>query len=338
MDAAEAAEPVTPDQPANVEQPATPAVDTRTPFARRASNVLIAFAVFALIALLIVLGADRSGLPLVLWWAALVGVAATGLLAFLLSTALDRQRSWAPAPVAAILWLATVGGLVRFLLALVSGSLSVPLDAVLALWALSADGRPNPIPATSHRSAGWAAIGLFVAIQASTLAGAALSRPGIEPFVVGQAALTLDLHVACPAAGTAADRIPVSLRWTWVRRDLLAAGYDAVGLEAAPGPLGIENLHATEGLDYGAGGAEQLLNGTAAGTQVLGLGPPAGLVQGWSWGLDVATNGMRDGTVGLDVLPLSDAGPAPTTGVLTVTAVYARDGRWHVEREVTCSW
>ena len=52
---------------------------------------------------------------------------------------------------------------------------------------------------------------------------------------------------------------------------------------------------------------------------------------------DVAGSGQGDGFVGVDVVPRKD-GAGPATGTMTIQAAYSRDGRWTLEREITCSW
>ena len=303
--------------------------DARTPFERRASNVLLLNALFALIGLLIVVGGPDPGLPATLRLVAGVLVGLAGALALGLSVALDRGRPWAPVPVAAILWLLVVVGLVELVLSLASSKLTIPFDLLLAAWALSGDGRPGAIPVAPHRRAGWACIGLFLVTQSGTPGSALLYKPGVAPFVVGPDALDARLLVTCPSIGAATARITVDFAWSWSRRDMVASGTDgaAIGVTVADDPGGwlVTGWRATPGIWQGGGDAVR---------NAVSLGDVNSAAD---WGIDVAGSGQGDGFVGVDVVPRKD-GAGPATGTMTIQAAYSRDGRWTLEREITCSW
>lgn len=115
----------------------------RPGFERRASNVLLAVFVLSVIGTLIVAGAAP---PASAGWA--VVALAAGLAALGLSVALDRRVPWAPGAAVVAMWLLLATGLVRTMLALSTGQVSLPLDSVVAAWALAGEGRPalGPVP------------------------------------------------------------------------------------------------------------------------------------------------------------------------------------------------
>ena len=316
---------IVPVEEAASERPA----DARTPFERRASNVFLLNVLFALIALLVTVGAGSDGTPAVLRVGAGILIVLAGGLAFGLSVALDRGRPWAPAPAAAILWLVALFSLVSALVSLAGGRFTIPIEPFLTLWALSAAGRPSAIPAAPHRRTGWIMIGLFLVTMSGVPVAAAIRSPGTEPFVVGSAALDANLQVGCPAAGAATTSIPVTFAWSWSRRDLVASGTDgaALGVTVADDPGGwrVTGMRATPG--FWPGGGDAARNGVTLGDANSAA----------DWGIDVAGSGQLDGFVGVDIVS-SRIGVAPATGTLTIQAAYSRDGRWTVEREITCSW
>jgi hypothetical protein len=131
------------DEPAGGQLQQREAPSSQPVFVRRASNVLALAAVLTLLAFLLLAGPGTSQLPRTELVAAIVGVLASGALFSWLSIALDRGRPWAPGAAVLILWMAILTGATQLVLALLGGRLLVPLDALVAGWALSSPDRPR---------------------------------------------------------------------------------------------------------------------------------------------------------------------------------------------------
>ena len=152
-------------------------------FAWRAAWLLAALGVLTLLAGLIVLGAgDRTVGQLVT--AGMILAGAIGLL--LLAWALAHGRPWAEPWARVALAIVIAAGVVHTVVGMASSSLWIPLDALLAIWALSAGHGVAP-SRSMLRSAGPALVVLIlvgaVAGPIGTLA-AELTKPAPDPNAV----------------------------------------------------------------------------------------------------------------------------------------------------------
>ena len=308
----------------------------RTPFAGRASNLLLILGMAAVGVALFVFVPSQTVLPLRLAAGALTVLTGAGML--LASFALDRRRPWAPAAAAAILWIVLVVGIGRTLGAFASGSVWVPLDAMAAAWALSAAGRPSPL-AAGRSAAAWALIAMVVVARLGEPFLGLAFTPGVTPLAVGPAALGLTVEADCDTGATMMpDVIHVTGRWSWLRADLFPAGTDAVGfgITQAPGASGDATMTMTHVLpaadDYLSLGGQGAASG-ALGRQLEGSS------MGATWVVSVEDGGLRDGTVSMDLVPVA-ANPLQRAGdgYLVVHLVYAHLDRWTRAVEVGCRW
>ena len=110
------------------------------PFTHRASIVLLLDAVLVAIGIGVVAAAGAVTGPAPAITLALAG--ATACAALVLAVALRRNRSWAPVTGLVVLCAVLVLGLARTVIAFRGGSIQVPIDSILAGWALLAPGLP----------------------------------------------------------------------------------------------------------------------------------------------------------------------------------------------------
>jgi hypothetical protein len=109
-------------------------------FARRASIVFLLDAVLIAIGIGVVAAAGGVTGPGAAITLALAGV--TACAALVLAVALRRHRAWAPATGRVVLWAILLLGCARTVIAFRSGSIQIPIDSILAGWALLAPGLP----------------------------------------------------------------------------------------------------------------------------------------------------------------------------------------------------
>ena len=110
------------------------------PFTHRASIVFLLDAVLVAIGIGVVAAAGAVTGPAPAITLALAG--ATACAALVLAVALRRNRSWAPVTGLVVLCAVLVLGLARTVIAFRGGSIQVPIDSILAGWALLAPGLP----------------------------------------------------------------------------------------------------------------------------------------------------------------------------------------------------
>ncbi len=144
-------------------------------FDRWASNLFLVLALIGLVAALIVLGAlassDQPAWLVVASFA--IGIGEIALL-YGMSVAIDRGRTWAREASIYLLYVMVLVDATKASLALLQGSLYIPLGAILAIAVLLQ--RPGPLPAGSPRDRRIALVlgGLFLV----------LSLPGIAPVSI----------------------------------------------------------------------------------------------------------------------------------------------------------
>jgi hypothetical protein len=316
--------------------PVTEAAD-RTPFMGRASNLLLVLGMAAVGVALFLVVPSNAAFSLRMLAGGLT--IATGAAMLLTSFALDRHRPWAPATAAAVLWIVLLMGLVRAVTGILGGGIWVPLDAIAAVWALSAAGRPVARPRGSALA--WALVGLVLIGRVGEPVVGALFTPGTSAFAVAASELKVQLVAACPsgtgtagAGAGAAGAIPVDGSWAWAKADLFPSGTDGIGIgwtasDGGPWSYEVRDVLPAGYLTKGGGGA----SGGVVGREL------AGVTAGTTWAVDVDNGGLIDGKVALDLVPpWSNGGDRPQSGTLTIRMVYAHLDRWVVAAETTCTW
>lgn len=315
--------------PFPAEAAASPRAAEVTPgqFIRRASNVFLVLALASVVALLGALGTSGAA-PGVAVAAAGAMALTFGLAALSLSIALDRGVPWAPSAAVLALWVVVVGGVVRLLVGLSAGSISLPLDSLLAAWALSSAGSPAA-RAPGRTMAAWALVGVIAMTYAAPPLLAVAGTPGLTPLVVGREAIEVRLSADCPPPGRAWDSIRLELAWRWSTRDLVPQGTDrlVIGVRDMTG-----DVHGWEMRDPVGPAFAQEGPGDARGT----LDDPLVLHPGQRWWIDVSEAGLPDGSVAVSIVPAS--GEPVASGAITFVGGYMHDQHWVVESEATCAW
>jgi hypothetical protein len=300
-----------------------------TPFERRASNVFLLYFVISIVVFLLAVG--LPSVPQAVAWVAGGVTLVTGMSALALSIALDRGRPWAPGVAVILLWLLVLTGLGRLVVELTRSSLTIPLESILAGWALSAAGLP-PIRLPRRSLLPWSLVTVFVASTLGPPLLAVAATPGLTPLVVGKDALDLRVSATCPAPGEPWERIEVRVDWTWRARDLVPARRDAVAVAVMnrPGEIGwyewrdIENSEA----------ATRTLEATLLLEERLASRGWAGHEPRWFIEADVA--GQRHGSASAVLVPHEAL--SARHGVLLFQALYAHGDHWIVESEASCTW
>jgi hypothetical protein len=304
-------------------------LDTTTPFQRRASNVLLLYFVVSIVLFLLAVGLPDLS-PAVAWIAGGVTLM-MGVSALVISIALDRRHPWATEVAVIVLWLFVLTGIGRVVVELTRSSVTIPLEAIIAGWALSAAGRP-PIRLPRPSLLPWSLVTVFVASAVGPPLLAVAATPGLTPLVVGTDALDLRLSATCPSSGEAWERIDVRVDWTWRARDLVTTGQDAVAVVVMnrPGDIGWHEWRDIENSEA----ATRTLDATPLLEERLASRGWAGHEPRWFVEADVA--GQRHGSASAVVVP-HEAMPA-RHGVLLFKALYAHGDHWIVEAEASCSW
>jgi hypothetical protein len=119
-------------------------VPVRQPaFRRRASNVLVLGFVLQILALgFVVMAISTTSATPTSALVAAGSIVTQGAVFLALSMALDRGMPWAPDAATLLLWIVVGMALVRVVAALARAEISIPIDAILAGWVLSACDRP----------------------------------------------------------------------------------------------------------------------------------------------------------------------------------------------------
>jgi hypothetical protein len=204
-----------------------PTVPPRPSREYRAAVALSLTAIFTL-AILALYGNVMSVFPPVTRAVTLAGPGTGAFVGLLMAFGLARGATWARSAMTPVLWLVVVSGSVSFVLALMRGSIDIPLGALLAIWALRApptiDRRPSPL--------GRAIVGVMTIVAAWPLiALLALQPGGVLLTAESDFDASLELSGACPGSGVAApgdapEAIDVTFRWSWHRAEPFREGID----------------------------------------------------------------------------------------------------------------
>ncbi len=213
-------------------------------FDRWASNLFLVLALIGLVAALIV--PRRAGVvePAPAWLVVASFAIGIGEIALLygMSVAIDRGRTWAREASVYLLYVMVLVDATKASLALLQGSLYIPLGAILAIAVLLQ--RPGPLPAASARDRRIALAlgGLFLV----------LSLPGIAPVSV-----SLNARTGRDAAGlgvTAGVRRRASAGRTSVGRSGRISSRGAPSTGASSGESAAAAPHSWAWASAGSGG------------------------------------------------------------------------------------
>ena len=251
---------------------------------------------------------------------------------FIEAQGLDRSRPWARAAARPMLVVLATWGAYAAIAGFNQGTLRIPFELALAVWAFLGDPSPIPTPRPEARSFGviLAAIPLLGAMAFGYLL---FGWGGV--LDVDEQDLVASLQVACgdPSAGPP-DELPVSFDWSWSRTTLLPNEVDTVfigwsGDDSEGRPLYLLGaIPATDaGIDAGRRGdlALPLLEEARAGAR-----------SGFQWAVDLAKRGYQPS--GIDLV-LQRARETTGPAALSVTASYVHLGIWRSEATtVSCTW
>ena len=246
---------------------------------------------------------------------------------------LDARAAWAVHAVRPLCVVLIVGGVIRALAALSATNVTIPLEAIGALFVLSRDHGPALLPPLDQAGRRRMAlvVGLAVAVQLLPAVAEPLRR-GVW-FGAPESSLALTVAVACDPAPSAAAPAVAHVAWslgavepfppdtdairiTWMGRRTDGSTVDVIQVgERVSDPQRIVR----------AGGSEEAL---VALDRVADPDVPALT--------DRVAGGLRDGWIDIDLIPSQAAG---LPGGVEVTAWYAHGGRWvHRSGTASCVW
>jgi hypothetical protein len=296
----------------------------------RAAIALMLLATFVAVIWLIVATGARPALP-VLFLVAMVQPQMLLVLCVIAAWGLRQRRPWAVAACTPILVILLVAGLVSFVVALLQARLEIPLEAVLAWWALRAAPEARSEPRRAGAGA-WLMVGGLLLVNLLPLLTPVALTPG-GPLVVSESDLDASMTVDCgPTTNASPESIVVTYSWSWRRAELVAGGTDEVVVSwFGSGDAGsyTYSLAATE-LGQGLSEANRVLD------------PAASILVA----VDMATNRFQPGQLRLTLERGVDL--ASPHGSIELRSRYAHApadiydpasaAQWHVDKPSRCTW
>jgi hypothetical protein len=247
--------------------------------------------------------------------------------------AIDRGRPWAVAVVRPLLLILIASGIFATVIALGHGTLKLPFDAALAIWALLGAGYVTPIPRLKPRSA--VLVTAVVPLIAAMLFGEQLFGWG-GLLDVHEPDLTAELHVDCGVPGSdPPPTITLTYDWSWLSTSPLPNGVDMVvlgwtGADADGRPLYL--LGSTPESGVGIYPGLRAYPSLDMSDQVASESAGS-----WHWGIKLAEKQYDPGHLEAQ-LTRSSAVPSASSTV-TIMASYIHLGLWrHDAPRITCSW
>lgn len=306
----------------------------RPSFEWRTAVVLRVTAAFvAVVTVLVLAGSSAPPLPPAVL---LVAVATYCLIAWVAARGIADRRPWALAAAAALLWTLIGFGFVDVAVGLQHSKITIPLGAVLAVWAFGAPRSLPPLPAHGGRRGPSLIAGFLVASGALSLGPWVTGPDG--PFAAGEGDIVVSLSVECgPSAAGVPKTVPVTFRWSWNRDEPFPSGFDGVAIAwRGQDDLDEELFFITEDVPQPASA------GVAPGAQppsaerADALNAPYG--HGVTFAVDLATQRFGPGKVELTLQRSS--GVPVTHGYLDVRAGYVHLGRWVAKPlpSEACQW
>lgn len=299
----------------------------------RATAALLVGGLFSLLVLLLVGGATSATPPI--RGVLLFGGVAVGAVAMLTTAyGIASGRRWAIAIMVPMLLVQIAAGAVEAVWGLAHSTLTLPIAAVLAIWALRAPIRTKlePSPGAGHWGvAGILALGALVIGASAPVTASALLSPG-GPLVVASDALVGHLVVTCDGnPGVSPTAVHASYDWHWSRSEPLPAGKDTITLEAS--------RVVEDGQDgYVIDSTTEMSAGVWQSNIMIRFNP------GMVFGIDLSIAKFDPGSVGMTFLRYS-ATPADH-GSVEIRATYlhapgqSRDAPalWKVVGTARCEW
>ena len=259
--------------------------------------------------------------------------AAIAVVYLVVAFALDRRLPWAAAAVRPLLVVVAAAGIGQVLITVSQGRTRVPIDVVVAVWALLGTIDIRPIPRPSARS--------FAAIASVTLLAASmLAAPNIFGWGglldAREADLTGAVSADCAAAGPSLPAtVTIKYDWSWRSSAPMPSGIDIAvlgwsGLDSEGRPL-----YVVDQIPESSGGLYSGLPGYPSTAMADLVAKDSG--GSYRWAVALPERQYKPGHVELRLrLARTDAlNPEP----LRVTATYVHLGLWRQDAlAVTCSW
>jgi hypothetical protein len=246
--------------------------------------------------------------------------------------ALDRRRPWAVAAVRPLLLLLGASGVSAVVIALNGGTMRVPFDGLLAVWAWL--GAPDPTLVAGRVRRAAALIGAAGALLAMMVLATPLFGWG-GLFDVHQPDLQASVHVECgaPAAGLPRT-ITVSYDWSWTSTTLLPSQTDIVVIGWSGADAQGRPLYLIDEIPASAAGIYSGLTGYPSTAMADQVG--AETEASFRWAIELGERGFEPGGISLQLMRPRGDPPGPNS--VTFAASYIHLGLWRETTHVTCSW
>lgn len=250
---------------------------------------------------------------------------------------LAARRPWAISAAILVCVGLVVVGVVRALVDLAAGRITIPLEAIIAAVVLSARPPMGDRPALSggERRIAGAVISIFVVSSIWPFLAASGALSGIAGIGVADSdALAIAISLDCPTgAATATPSVRVQVDWGWVQSELVTPGVDGLVVRWAATDIdGNEiDLYWSE-VDMGPTPAVFTGSSWPAAART---GPVA--IEGPSLEFSIHMDPRLAG--GLASLALAPSEAGADHGVITVWAAYAHGDQWLKETgSSSCRW
>jgi hypothetical protein len=258
--------------------------------------------------------------------------AALAVLYVVEARALDHRRPWAVAAVRPLLVLLGASGVSAVVIALDGGTMRIPFDGLLAVWAWL--GAPDRTLVAGRVRRAAALVGVAGALLAAMVLASPLFGWG-GLFDVHQPDLQASVHVECgaPAAGLP-PTIRVSYDWSWRsttvfpnQTDIVVIGWSGADARGRP-------LYVIDEIPPSAAGIYSGLTGypsTGLADRVGGESEAS-----FRWSIELDERGFEPGGVRLRLVRPREDPPGPNS--VTFAASYVHLGLWRETTRLTCSW
>lgn len=258
--------------------------------------------------------------------------AALAVLYVVEARALDRRRPWAVAAVRPLLILLGASGVSAVVIALNGGTMRVPFDGLLAVWAWL--GAPDPTLVAGRVRRAAAHVGAAAALLAAMVLATPLFGWG-GLFDVHQPDLQASVHVECgaPAAGLP-PTITVSYDWSWTSTSLFPNQTDIVVIAWSGADAEGRPLYVIDEIPASAAGIYSGLTGYPSTAMADQIGAESDA--SFRWAIELHERGFEPGGVGLQLTRPREDPPGPNS--VTFAASYVHLGLWRETTELTCSW
>lgn len=312
-----------PEPSPSAQAPEPPPSDPLEPYRRWATTLFAILVAVGVVGTMVVLAAMPSQ---AVSWVLVASVAVFIVTLLVVMAALRRRESWAVHAIAPICYVIVVAAVLRVVVALSQGTITIPLEGIGALMVLTRDHRAEHLLALADQGR-WRVLLVVGATAVAQLlpAGTGPIADG-SPFGLQPDALKLQLTMECTAPGPAAG-IPVGVEWSWQRHELFSPAVDGLVVQWAPSGAFVA--------DGGTMSDAAIWSGAGAPAAAL-IQPLTQDVPSREFGIDVAMAGLVDGNVKLIFIPND---PTTTSGSFMVWAAYAHGDRWLKTTETTaCAW